>query len=179
MYCLQLRKTTYQFVRRVPVDLLQYYHKTLIRHSLNTKDSREAKRLRNAFMVKYDVEFEKLRSAPLIGEHDYLGVSDINNLFLSKPNSSVKVSVVGKPLGLTMKDLSDFYLAKLSLSGNKKTIQDFSSTIAIALEYFVSDTLANSLSRDSARDFMAFFSQLPVRFSLAKETRDKPLLPPM
>ena len=175
MYCLQLRKTTYQFVRRVPVDLLQYYHKTLIRHSLNTKDSREAKRLRNAFMVKYDVEFEKLRSAPLIGEHDYLGVSDINNLFLSKPNSSVKVSVVGKPLGLTMKDLSDFYLAKLSLSGNKKTIQDFSSTIAIALEYFVSDTLANSLSRDSARDFMAFFSQLPVRFSLAKETRDKPL----
>jgi len=175
MYCLQLRKTTYQFVRRVPVDLLQYYHKTLIRHSLNTKDSREAKRLRNALMVKYDVEFEKLRSAPLIGEYDYLGVSDINNLFLSKPNSSVKVSVVGKPLGLTMKDLSDFYLAKLSLSGNKKTIQDFSSTIAIALEYFVSDTLANSLSRDSARDFMAFVSQLPVRFSLAKETRDKPL----
>ena len=55
MYCLQLRKTTYQFVRRVPADLLQYYHKTLIRHSLNTKDYREAKRLRNAFMVKYDV----------------------------------------------------------------------------------------------------------------------------
>ena len=65
MYCLQLRKTTYQFVRRVPVDLFQHYHKTLIRHSRNTKDFREAKRLRNAYMVRYDVEFEQLRPLPI------------------------------------------------------------------------------------------------------------------
>jgi len=175
MYCLQLRKTTYQFVRRVPVDLLRHYQKALIRHSLNTKDSREAKRLRNAYMVRYDVEFEKLRVISLQCEQGFHGVSDINKQLLSKPNPSDRVHVVDQPLGLTMKALSDFYLAKLSLSGNKKTIQDFSSTIAVALEYFSSDTLANSISRDSARDFMMFVSKLPVRFALAKETRHRPL----
>ena len=175
MYCLQLRKTTYQFVRRVPVDLLQYYHKTLIRHSLNTKDYKEAKRLRNTFMVEYDIEFEKLRSKSLIDDHNYRGTSEIKKLFISKSNYFVGASIVDDSSGLTIKSLGDFYIAKLSMAGNKKTIKDFSSTIAVALEYFSSDTLANSLSRDSARDFMTFVSRLPLRFSLVKETRDKPL----
>jgi len=175
MYCLQLRKTTYQFVRRVPVDLLQYYQKTLIRHSLNTKDYKEAKRLRNTFMVEYDIEFEKLRSKSLMHEQNHIGTSDIKKLLISKPNYFVGASIVDDSSGLTIKSLSDFYLARLSTAGNQKTIKDFSSTIAVALEYFSSDTLANSLSRDSARDFMTFASQLPLRFSLAKETRDKPL----
>jgi|TARA_B110000091_G_C13775615_1_gene458744 integrase len=175
MYCLQLRKTTYQFVRRVPVDLLQHYHKTLIRHSLNTKDFREAKRLRNAYMVRYDVEFEQLRPMSLEFEQSCLKSSDINKLFLSNPKTPISPPSVGRPLGLTIKALSDFYLTKLSLSGKKKTIQDFSSTIDVALEYFANDTLANNISRDSARDFMMFVSKLPVRFALVKETRHRPL----
>ena len=162
-------------MRRVPIDLLQYYHKTLIRHSLNTKDYKEAKRLRNTFMVGYDIEFEKLRSKSLMYEQNHRGASDIKKLLISKPNYFVGTSIVDDSSGLTIKSLSDFYLARLSTAGNQKTIKDFSSTIAVALEYFSSDTVANSLSRDLARDFMMFASQLPLRFSLAKETRYKPL----
>ena len=177
MYCLQIRKTTYQFVRRVPLDLVRHYQKALIRHSLNTKDPREAKRLRNAYMVRYDVEFEKLRPISIQEPQGQLQALTIAapalplDSVVTTPNS-LRTS---KKLGLTMQDLTDFYLMKLKLAGNKKTIQDFTSSISVALEFFLPNTLASQVSRDDARSFMMFVSKLPVRFALAKETRHRPL----
>ena len=61
MYCLQVRKFTYQFCRRVPLDLRHKFPSSTIRHSLQTKDFSEAKRRRNTLLVQYDNEFQRLR----------------------------------------------------------------------------------------------------------------------
>lgn len=53
MYCLQIRKSTYQFCRRVPNDLRHRFACPAIRHSLQTKDYSEAKRRRNTLLVHY------------------------------------------------------------------------------------------------------------------------------
>ena len=61
MYCLQVRKSTYQFCQPVPIDLLSQFPNPTIRHSLQTKDFSEAKRRRNTLLVHYDNEFQRLR----------------------------------------------------------------------------------------------------------------------
>jgi len=76
---------------------------------------------------------------------------------------------------ISLADLSSFYMAKLRLGGNKKTIQDFSSSIDVAVQYFGSDTNASSISREMVRTFMLFLAKLPVRFALSKKTRGRPI----
>jgi len=128
-------------------------------------------------MFRYDVEFEKLRSTSIQEPQGQLQALTIAAPVLpldsavTAPNS-LRTS---KKLGMTMQDLTDFYLMKLKLAGNKKTIQDFTSSISVALEFFLPNTLASQVSRDDARSFMMFVSKLPVRFALAKETRNRPL----
>jgi hypothetical protein len=62
MYCLQVRKSTYQFCQPVPIDLLSQFLTPTIRHSLQTKDLFEAKRRRITLLVQYDNEFQRLRA---------------------------------------------------------------------------------------------------------------------
>ena len=76
---------------------------------------------------------------------------------------------------ISLSGLTSFYMAKLKLGGNKKTIQDFSSSIDVALQYFGSDTNASSLNREMVRAFMLFLAELPVRFALSKKTRGRPV----
>jgi len=176
MYCLQVRKSTYQFCRRVPLDLRLKYPSSTIRHSLKTKDFSEAKRRRNTLLVQYDNEFQRLRL-------DRCSSASLTvNAFQSEPvaivpqacvqtQSSSESAVVSSSTSLS--DLTSFYMAKLRLGGNKKTIQDFSSSIDVALQYFGSDTRASSINREMVRTFMLFLTKLPVRFALSKKTRGR------
>jgi integrase len=76
---------------------------------------------------------------------------------------------------ISLADLTSFYMDKLRLGGNKKTIQDFSSSIDVALQYFGSETQASAINREMARAFMLFLTKLPVRFALSKKTRGRPI----
>ena len=79
-------------------------------------------------------------------------------------------------VGISISDLTSFYMAKLKQGGNKKTIQDFSSSIDVALQYFGPDTQISSINREMVRAFMLFLAKLPVRFALSKKTRGRPIL---
>ena len=178
MYCLQLRKTTYQFCRRVPIDLRAQFAASTIRHSLQTKDYSEAKRRRNPLLVHYDNEFQRLRldqrltPAVASNEFQYEPVALMPQADI--PSQAIENQT---PVGdsISLSDLTSFYMAKLKLGGNKKTIQDFSSSIDVALQYFGSDTNASSINREMVRAFMLFLAKLPVRFALSKKTRGRPL----
>ena len=178
MYCLQVRKSTYQFCRRVPLDLRLKFPSTTIRHSLQTKDYSEAKRRRNTLLVHYDNEFQRLRldqrsgSATASNEFQYEPVALMPQADI--PSQAIENQT---PVGdsISLSDLTSFYMAKLKLGGNKKTIQDFSSSIDVALQYFGSDTNASSINREMVRAFMLFLAKLPVRFALSKKTRGRPL----
>ena len=178
MYCLQVRKSTYQFCRRVPIDLLVQFPSSTIRHSLQTKDFSEAKRRRNTLLVHYDSEFQRLRvdkySPPKFASNTFQCESvPAASPFLVQPIALIQKASPPEPNSL--KDLSTFYMAKLELGGNKKTIQDFSSSIDVALQYFGSDTQASTINRAMVRDFMLFLAKLPVRFALSKKTRGRPV----
>jgi len=178
MYCLQVRKSTYQFCRRVPIDLRLKFPNPSIRHSLQTKDFSEAKRRRNTLLVHYDNEFQRLRD-------DQNSPARLSmNAFQSAPVAIVPQACVQTQAAaentvvsdsISLADLSSFYMAKLRLGGNKKTIQDFSSSIDVAVQYFGSDTNASSISREMVRTFMLFLAKLPVRFALSKKTRGRPI----
>ena len=178
MYCLQVRKSTYQFCRRVPNDLRLKFSNPTIRHSLQTKDYSEAKRRRNTLLVHYDNEFQRLRlnlnSSALSAVNVCISspATPAPNLSLASQYIDEQV-VIGK--SMTLLDLSSFYMAKLKLGGNKKTIQDFSSSIDVALQYFGSDINASSINREMVRAFMLFLAKLPVRFALSKKTRGRPV----
>jgi hypothetical protein len=178
MYCLQVRKSTYQFCRRVPLDLRLKFPNPTIRHSLQTKDFSEAKRRRNTLLVHYDNEFQRLRlnlnSSALSAVNVCVSSpsTPVPNLSLASQYIDEQV-VIGK--SMTLSDLSAFYMAKLRLGGNKKTIQDFSSSIDVALQYFGSDINASSINREMVRAFMLFLAKLPVRFALSKKTRGRPV----
>jgi integrase len=178
MYCLQVRKFTYQFCRRVPLDLRLKFPNPTIRHSLQTKDYSEAKRRRNTLLVHYDNEFQRLRlnlnSSALSAVNVCVSspATPVPNLRLASQYIDEQV-VIGK--SMTLSDLSAFYMAKLRLGGNKKTIQDFSSSIDVALQYFGSDINASSINREMVRAFMLFLAKLPVRFALSKKTRGRPI----
>ena len=45
-------------------------------------------------------------------------------------------------------------MAKLNLGGNKKTIQDFSSSIDVAFQYVGLDADASAINRIMVREFM-------------------------
>jgi len=178
MYCLQVRKSTYQFCRRVPIDLRLKFPNPSIRHSLQTKDFSEAKRRRNTLLVHYDNEFQRLR------DDQYSPARLSMNAFQSAPVAIVPQACVQTQAAaentvvsdsISLADLSSFYMAKLRLGGNKKTIQDFSSSIDVAVQYFGSDTNASSISREMVRTFMLFLAKLPVRFALSKKTRGRPI----
>jgi len=178
MYCLQVRKSTYQFCRRVPIDLLVQFPSSTIRHSLQTKDFSEANRRRNTLLVHYDNEFQRLRA------DQYSPARLSMNAFQSAPVAIIpQACVQAQPAeentvgsdSISLADLSSFYMAKLRLGGNKKTIQDFSSSIDVALQYFGSNTNASSINREMVRTFMLFLAKLPVRFALSKKTRGRPV----
>ena len=178
MYCLKVRKSTYQFCRRVPIDLRLKFSNPSIRHSLHTKDFSEAKRRRKTLLVHYDNEFQRLR----VDQYSPARLS--MNAFQSAPVAIVSQTCVqAQPAAenavgsdsISLADLSSFYMAKLRLGGNKKTIQDFSSSIDVALQYFGSDTKASSINREMVRTFMLFLAKLPVRFALSKKTRGRPI----
>jgi len=178
MYCLQVRKSTYQFCRRVPLDLRLKFPNPTIRHSLQTKDYPEAKRRRNTLLVHYDNEFQRLRlnlnSCPVAPVNACLSppATPAPNLSLASQYIDEQM-VIGT--SMTLSDLSSFYMAKLTLGGNKKTIQDFSSSIDVALQYFGSDINASSINREMVRAFMLFLAKLPLRFALSKKTRGRPV----
>jgi len=178
MYCLQLRKTTYQFCRRVPIDLRAQFAASTIRYSLQTKDYSEAKRRRNTLLVHYDNEFQRLRldqrltPAVASNEFQYEPVALMPQADI--PSQTIENQTpVGDSISLSLSDLTSFYMAKLKLGGNKKTIQDFSSSIDVALQYFGSDTNASYINREMVRAFMLFLGKLPVRFALSKKTRGR------
>jgi integrase len=178
MYCLQIRKSTYQFCRRVPNDLRLKFPNPTIRHSLQTKDYSEAKRRRNTLLVHYDNEFHRLRldqrSTPAIAsnqsQHEQAGLMSQT---VTPAQPIEKQAVAGDSISLSV--LTSFYMDKLKLGGNKKTIQDFSSSIDVALQYFGPDTQASVINREMVRAFMSFLAKLPVRFALSKKTRGRPL----
>jgi len=176
MYCLQVRKSTYQFCRRVPIDLLIQFPNPTIRHSLQTKDFSEAKRRRNTLLVHYDNEFQRLRleqcSTPAIVCNPFQREPVALMPQADIPTQSIEnQAAVGDSISLS--DLTSFYMAKLKLGGNKKTTQDFSSSIDVALQYFGSDINASFITREMVRAFMLFLSKLPVRFALSKTTRGR------
>jgi len=178
MYCLQVRKSTYQFCRRVPIDLRLKFPNPSIRHSLHTKDFSEAKRRRNTLLVHYDNEFQRLRT-------DHYSPARLSmNAFQSAPVAIVPQACVQTQTAaentvvsdsISLADLSSFYMAKLRLGGNKKTIQDFSSSIDVAVQYFGSGTHASAINRSMVREFMSFLARIPVRFALSKKTRGRPI----
>ena len=125
MYCLQLRKTTYQFCRRVPIDLRAQFAASTIRHSLQTKDYSEAKRRRNTLLGHYDNEFQRLRL------DQRLTPAVASNQFQYEPGglmsqTDMPIEPVEQQTGcgesISLADLTFFYMAKLKLGGNKKTI---------------------------------------------------------
>jgi hypothetical protein len=178
MYCLQVRKSTYQFCRCVPIDLLSQFPNPTIRHSLQTKDFSEAKRRRNTLLVHYDNEFQRLRadkySSPILAPNYFQ-----SKLVVEVPQSAPQLFIPTKNNEhcevISLSYLSAFYMAKLKLGGNKKTIQDFSSSIDVALQYFGLDTKASAINRSMVREFMLFLTKIPVRFTLSKKTRGRPI----
>ncbi len=118
MYCLQLRKTTYQFCRRVPIDLRAQFAASTIRHSLQTKDYSEAKRRRNTLLVHYDNEFQRLRldqrSTPVIA----------SDVFQSEPvalmsQTDIPTETIEQQTGcgesISLSELTSFYMVKCSV----------------------------------------------------------------
>ena len=178
MYCLQLRKTTYQFCRRVPIDLRAHFASPTIRHSLQTKDYSEAKRRRNTLLVHYDKEFQRLRlhkhATPVISAY-WLQSKPVDLISQTDIPTGALEQQTGCGESISLADLTSFYMDKLRLGGNKKTIQDFSSSIDVALQYFGSETQASAINREMARAFMLFLTKLPVRFALSKKTRGRPI----
>ena len=178
MYCLQVRKSTYQFCRRVPIDLRAQFPNLAIRHSLQTKDFSEAKRRRNTLLVYYDNEFQRLRvdksSSPRLASNYFQ-----SKLVVEFPQSVPQLCISTKNIehceAISLSGLSAFYMAKLKLGGNKKTIQDFSSSIDVALQYFGLGTEASAINRSMVREFMLFLTKIPVRFTLSKKTRGRPI----
>ncbi|MBS3650036.1 site-specific integrase [Pseudaminobacter sp. 19-2017] len=57
------RNGVWYYRRRVPDTLIKSFGKSLIQHSLNTTSLQDAKRLRNALDIQYDLEFEALRTS--------------------------------------------------------------------------------------------------------------------
>ena len=178
MYCLQVRKSTYQFCRRVPIDLRVQFPNLTIRHSLQTKDFSEAKRRRNTLLVHYDNEFQRLRadkySSPRLSSN-YFQSEPVAEVLQSAPQLFMSTKNTEVCEAISLSDLSAFYMAKLTLGGNKKTIQDFSSSIDVALQYFGLDTEASAINRSMVREFMLFLTRIPVRFTLSKKTRGRPI----
>jgi hypothetical protein len=178
MYCLQIRKTTYQFCRRVPIDLRHQFAAPTIRHSLQTKDYPEVKRRRNTLLVHYDNEFQRLRlgqySTPVIASNAFQS-EPVALMPQTRPLIRPIEQQTGNDDSISLSGLTSFYMAKLKLGGNKKTIQDFSSSIDVALQYFGPDTQASVINREMVRAFMLFLAQLPLRFALSKKTRGRPI----
>ena len=178
MYCLQVRKSTYQYCRRVPTDLLVRFPNPTIRHSLETKDLSEAKRRRNTLLVHYDNEFQRLRadkySSPRLASN-YFQPKLVAEVPQSAPQLFISTKNTELCEAISLLDLSAFYMAKLNLGENKKTIQDFSSSIDVALQYFGLDTDASVINRTMVREFMLFLTRVPVRFALSKKTRGRPI----
>ena len=145
---------------------------------MQTKDFSEAKRRRNTLLVHYDNEFQRLRddrySSPKLASN-YFQSKAVVEVCQSTPQQFISTKNTELCEVISLSDLSTFYLAKLTLGGNKKTIQDFSSSIDVALQYFGLDTEASAINRSMVREFMLFLTRIPVRFTLSKKTRGRPI----
>jgi len=61
-------------------------------------------------------------------------------------------------------------MAKLNLGGNKKTIQDFSSSIDVAFQYVGLDADASAINRIMVREFKLFLTIVPAFITASAAT---------
>ena len=84
-------------------------------------------------------------------------------LFISTKNTELCEAI-------SLSDLSAFYMAKLNLGGNKKTIQGFSSSIDVAFQYAGLDADASAINRIMVREFMLFLTIVPAFITASAAT---------